>query len=652
MHKLTATLIIALSCLHAAAQTTERSEKSCMKLRKSGHLQQKPTVADAEENSYDVSHVMFQLNMTDTSTYINGSVRTTASVTAPDMSRYVFELSPLFTIDSVKINGALRPVTSSGTVRRVTLASPMTAGTVFTAQVYYRGAPAPSLSNEAGLIHATSTSGTHNVFSTGEARGACNWWPCKQSLTDKTDSADMYITVPDGVSVGSNGLLQSIIPAAPGFRTFHWKTNYPTDYYLLSVAVARYSDVSSYMHFTGSSDSMLVQNYIMDSATFMPTAAANLATMPDAINFFSGLWGRYPFWKEKYGNCFAGINGGLEHQTMSTVVYDWVSLLVHELAHQWFGDNVTQKSWADIWITEGFATYGDLLYSEYRDGAAAGKSLRLDYIIMSTGSAESCSRVYVSDTTVMDSIFNSAQYQKACLVIGMLRLMAPEDSLFFKGLRTYQTTYAGGTAGTEEFKSVMAATYGFSLDEFFNQWVYGRGYPIFSTSWNQVGNTVFLKLVQTQSCPSYTNHFSVPVEVRFTASGTDTVIRFLNTFDTQVFSFDWDKTVTGINVNWWAQTLMKMNTPPVKDPGLTSVSVADVTTPYAIVFPNPTHGDWEIASITEPVSLTLSDVTGKIIWQQKSHNTSITIPGSYLPSGTYMLTISGTSKQHLKLVRW
>jgi len=155
------------------------------------------------------------------------------------------------------------------------------------------------------------------------------------------------------LKAGSNGVLTAVTRTDATHLRYEWKERYPIDYYLISASVAPYVDYSYYVHFTGSYDSMLVQNYIYPnvlSSTYYKHVIDSTGMM---IDYFSTLYSRYPFWKEKYGHCMAPLSGGMEHQTMTTIGYFSPTVVAHELSHQWFGDNATCATWSDIMMNEG-----------------------------------------------------------------------------------------------------------------------------------------------------------------------------------------------------------------------------------------------------------------------------------------------------------
>jgi aminopeptidase N len=626
--------------------------QSCMDRKsKKHHTGAKTTLADAGEDNYDIKHLKFDLQVTDTSTYIKGNVTTTAQVTASSLSVYVFELSVAMNIDSAKINGVtILPgaLTTVGSVRKITLASPLASGTIFTAQIFYRGTPPTGAGFFNGITHAVSSGGTHMLYTVSDPWVALNWWPCKQSVLDKIDSVDMYVTVPYGVVDGSEGLLLSVDNTSlPGYSKYHWQTHYPIAYYLISIAVAKYGEYKSYMHFTSSTDSMLIQNFLMDTTTFNPLHKAKFDSIGYVVDYFSNLYGvRYPFWKEKYGMCFTNLTGGMEHQTMTTIGVTNTQTMAHELTHQWFGDNVTYRTWGDMWLSEGFATFSEQLFYEHFWTPGHAKSHRQGQL--SQMYTQPCGMVYVNDTTTSDSLFTVNQYPKAALIINNLRYMAPEDSLFFKIMRVYQNTYGLKNASTADFKAIAESIYGFNLDTFFNQWIYGRGYPMYKVSWNQSGSTVYVKLMQSQSCPSYTNHFSTPIQLQLKSATLDTFIKVYNSIDTQIFTFTWGQTMTGVGLNPDVWTPLKQIGSNAKDPVL---GVGSMRRGHIKVHPNPAKNYWQVEELPEETNLTLTDMAGKVLWEGKSTAGTTTIPGERLPSGNYILTLAGIG-EHVKLVHW
>lgn len=591
---------------------------------------------------YNITHLKLDLNMTHLSTVISGNAITTATVVASGgMGKYAFELDSTLIVDSMKFNGLpATAVYARPNLYSVTLSSTLPVGSIFTAQVFYHGKGDNGTGFFThGLNHNVLTSGTNITFTLSDPYLAKDWWPCKQSLTDKIDSADLWFTVPAITKAGSNGRLMAVTPVGSGNSRYEWKTRYPIEYYLLSVAVAPYVDHSQMLHFSGSADSMPIQHFVYDSVTFIPQNGAAIDSTPQMVDYFSTLYGRYPFWKEKYGHCTAPLGGGMEHQTMTTLGAYTTPLIAHELGHQWWGDCVTYASWLDIWMSEGWAAYTEQLYVEHFWSVAAAKAYRTTVFNRVMGGAGGS--VYVSDTNDVYRIFDSRlTYDKGAAVAHMLRYLAPSDSVFFSGLRAYQQRYAYRTATTDSFRAIMEIAYGRTLDTFFNQWVYGEGYPTYGGSWNQKGNDVYINLTQTTSFPGSVSAFALPVVLQLKSATGDTLVKVYVNSAQQLYYFKWSRAMTGFAVDP-NNDIVNRTSIIDNDPTL---GVASVTGGNVHIWPNPASENWQISGLTPGCSLKLSDASGKLVWQRDNAGQNVTISSHLLPAGIYTLQVKNTGK--------
>lgn len=620
----------------------------------SGGAAAKTTIATIEENDYDVKHLKFNLALTNTSTYVSGDVTTTAHVTATTMPVYAFELDAAITIDSFKLNGVLMPVTSAGAVRKVTLSSALAQNTVFTAQVFYHGAATAGNGQffSAGL-HPVTANGFKLMYSISDDLFADDWWPCKQSLQDKIDSVDMWVTVDDTLKVGSNGLLKNTVALTGNKVRYEWKTKHPIEYYLISVAVAPYNEYSYYMHYTdGSNDSMLIQNYVYNTpGHFTPTAKAALDSTGLIVDHFSNIFGRYAFDDEKYGHSMSPLGGGMEHQTMTTMgtgAYTDVTLIAHELGHQWWGNNVSFASWRDVWLSEGITSYCEQLFVEKFRGAAAQKAYRT--MVMNQAKAGTGS-VYVDDTTQVWRIFDGTlTYKKGASVTHMLRYLAPQDSLFFKGMRTYRQQFYNGTATTKDLKLAMESVYGASLDTFFNQWIYGEGYPSYNAKWAQQGNTLVIQLKQTTTKASSVPCFHMPVEIKLITNNGDKIIKLYNNANTQTFVTTCTDEVSNIQIDPDDHIL---NAGGLVQKDNAVLKVAGITLNEFTVQPNPASDNWLVKGIPAGAQCILTDMAGKVLWQQTAEG-DIVVPAKDLAPGSYTLSVSkkGSRPVSARLIKY
>ncbi len=651
-------LLLALLAMPAVsfAQPVLVNPCASNKLQRPPLASQRGTVADLREENYDVKYVKLDIKLDNQSTAISGNVLTHAATTT-NITEYVFELTADLTIDSVKVAGALRPVTHPGNVGIIALAGAAPVGTLLTTQVYYHGTvPSGSAFFDRGLRNIFSTAALRKyTFTLGEPYTALDWWPCKQALQDKIDSSDVWITVPDTLKAGSNGLLQQVTAVSPNFSRYEWKSRSPIDYYLISASVGNYTDYSYYMHFNGSTDSMLMQNYIYPNTLAIRKPILDSTAL--MVNYFSDIFGRYPFWKEKYGHCQAPLSGGEEHQTMTTIGVWGNEVVPHELSHQWFGDHVTCGTWKDIWLNEGFASYAEYLYLQHFRGAtvALGKIGEVHYNSMFENGQQpvltTTGAVYVDDTTDEGRIFSSRlSYNKGSSIIHTLRFEANDDVLFFNTLKAYQTQFANGTATTEEFKALVAQQYGRNMDTFFNQWIYSSGWPVYHATWNQKNGIVLIQLAQ-QATGNYTAHkYSTPLEIKFTGPQGDTTIRVYTNDAATAFSFATGKTFTGVVIdpNDWL-----LDTPGVitKD---NSLSITPVNPAEAPLYPNPVHnyltvghslsGDLQIMDIYGKIMLSETFAPISVEHKVDMHNFA---PGIYL----YRIVREGAVVSQGKLIK-
>ncbi len=611
----------------------------------------KTTLASSLLEQYDVHYIKLDLNLSPLNTQLSGNAITGAT-TLQSMSTYAFELNDSLVIDSAFFNGvAVTPSRISANLRGLTLPTALAAGNAFQVQIFYHGT---SLNGTGffthGLNHYALMHGVNITFSLSDPNLARDWWPCKQSLTDKIDSADLWFTVPAGSMAGSNGRLLRTIPKGSD-QQFQWRTVYPIEYYLISVAVAPYVLHQQTVRFAGSPDMMPVQHFMYDTAYYMPRMQAAIDSTPMMINYFSQLFGRYPFWKEKYGHCLAPLLGGMEHQTMTTLGVDLpATLIAHELGHQWWGDNVTYSSWQDVWLSEGWASYCEQLFVEHFQGAAAARNYRTRVFNRVMGAAGGS--VIVDDTTDVNRIFSSRlTYDKGAAVAHMLRYVAPSDSVFFAALQTYQQHYRFGLANTDSLRTIMEAAYGYSLDTFFTQWVYKQGYPIIGGSWNQQGNDIYIQLRQTSSVPSSVAVFATPIDLQLNgAGGMDTVVRVYFNQATQDYHFTWWQPISGFGTDPENQ-IVNGDAAISKDPTL---SVAVVTQPAFTVTPNPSStGYWTLHGATDGNAVRLYDAAGRLVWQGEQKGRSLQLGDSALPAGIYTMQVmqEGHSLGTMKLMR-
>lgn len=601
------------------------------------------------ENKYDVKFIHLDINAERINKNVAGKVRTKAIVNAPTLDTFAFELYSSLIIDSVRINGALVNPIRNQHQAKVVLPQILSQGALIDAVVYYRGTP-PTINGGAigdGFNNRSSpTWGNQITWSLSQPYSAYEWFPCKQQLQDKIDSVYIFVTTDSSNKVGSNGVLTNVVTLGNKKR-YEWKEKHMIDYYLVSVAIGKYVDYSFYAHPVGSPDSVLVQNYVYDNPATLQNFKTAIDQTDEMIEYFSEKFGLYPFWDEKYGHAMAPFGGGMEHQTMSSMGSFNFSLIAHELGHQWFGDFVTCRTWNDIFINEGFASYCEqLAYEHFQPTQAAANMNSVHNSVMSQNGGS----VYNPDTVSVSRIFDSRlSYDKGNAIIHSLRFVINNDSLFFLSLQNFMSTYGNSTASIDNLKSVCENTTGLNLTQFFNQWVYGEGYPTFTVRWNQSGNSFFLKNTETVSMPSITPLFITPLEYKLVRSIGDTIIRLNQNQAIENYSFSVNGTVTNVvtDPNNW---ILNKGT-VAKDLTLSTQSVS-TTFSNVVLVPNPVDDYFSLTELNLTYAeLQIFDLTGRLIRVYTEKNQR-TFDVRELQTGMYWVkVISGTSSVTVPLIK-
>jgi aminopeptidase N len=473
--------------------------------------------------NYDISYHKLEFTVNPAVYFISGKITTTYKALS-DMTSLTFDLSSTLTVSSVKRGVDNLAFTQTATELQITLPATQPSGTSETVEITYSGTPF----NSGFGSFIQSTHGTSPIIWTlSEPFGAMNWWPCKQDLNDKVNSIDVYITAPSQYTSVSNG----VEPEAPVIngtnKTTHFHHNYPIPAYLICMAV---TDYAVYNQTGGTAPNQYpIVNYIYPE-NLTPTVQNQLAQTPLILNLFENLFEIYPFHNEKYGHAQFGWGGGMEHTTVSFMGSFGRGLIAHEMAHQWFGDKITCGTWKDIWLNEGFATYLASMVIENFDGQAAFTADKTNMIHAITSISNGA--VYLTDAEALNvnRIFSQRlTYYKGAMVLNMLRFKLG-DTLFFQALKNYlaDSNLAYKYAITADLQTHLEAAYGSSLAEFFNDWVYGQGYPTYSIAvQNNFNGTVALTVNQTQSDPSVP-FFEMPVPVRVFGAGGEQMDLVLN----------------------------------------------------------------------------------------------------------------------------
>jgi aminopeptidase N len=496
------------------------------------HGQVAAMTASQASDWFDATYYRLDLHMFPTSPNISGTVRIQGIARQDHPSFLSLDLTNSMRIDSVIVDGRRSTFVQHSSSFNILIDSVYHPGDLINADVYYEGSPAPT---GFGSFVVSSHSGTSWVWSLSEPYGAKDWWPCKDAPSDKADSVDVIVTCDSSFWVGSNGTLISRTLNADGTAITHWQERYAIATYLVSIAATNYARFSNWFRYTPS-DSLEVLNYVLPES--LSSAQQRLPSAVDGLRIFSNMFGLYPFIKEKYGHSQFSA-GGMEHQTMTSITSFDEEIIIHELAHQWFGDMITCASWAHLWLNEGFATYCTALYLEKSYGISRYSDFmgsQLTKARLAVGS------VYARDTSNVHTLFNGPRvYAKGACVLHMLRHLLG-DSLFFQSMHAYanEPTVRFKSAVTDDFQQVCERTSGRDLSFFFNEWIYGENYPLYSYSWNMAdssGKNILRLRIRQSTGTTAPPLFKMPLDIRLFSSVWDSTITIFDSSAEQVFSF-------------------------------------------------------------------------------------------------------------------
>ena len=452
----------------------------------------------------DVQHYLFSLTLSDTSNMIRG----TADVTVRFLRDAIWLRLDLdgkkgqdtgMTAWSVRENGIDLSYEQDGA--SILVHTKAGAGSLHTYTVQYGGIPRD------GLIISSNKFGKRTFFGDNWPNRAHDWLPCIDHPSDKAP-VDFIVTAPDHYQVVSNGLKIEDTLLEGHLRRTHWQEKVPLATKVMVIGVADFA-----VDHPGNVGDIPVYSYVFPENReqgFHDYAMA-MGILPYYIRTIG------PFAFEKLANIQSKtIFGGMENASAIFYYENSVGargveeLMAHEIAHQWFGDAVTETQWQHLWLSEGFATYMTHLYMENKYGTDTLKAgLSADRIKVIAFAAER--QIPVVDTTVKGQymkLLNANSYQKGGWVLHMLRRKLG-DTLFWRGIDKYFALYNGRNANTDDFEKVMEGVSGQNLRLFFKQWLYTPGLPVLQVSRTYDASKALLTIQVTQE---QGHLFSFPLE--------------------------------------------------------------------------------------------------------------------------------------------
>lgn len=443
-------------------------------------------------------------------------------------------------IDSV--SGSGMSFVHENDMLRINLDRFYSSGELFDVKIYYR---------HKDVFDTAFYSFSGLIYTDSETSGARRWFPCKDVPNDKA-MLKLRARVPADVKFVSNGLLtDSTVTGNSLFYT--WETNIPVTTYLTAMAGSKnyILDVFYWKKPSEPNDSIQIRFYRQPGETMFNYININ-NKLPDMLDLFSKLYGDYPFEKIAFATVDKHFPwGGMENQTIITLCPNcWTEdLICHELAHQWFGDMISPNSWADIWLNEGFATYNEAIWAEYKKGQSEYRrniiNEALKYLRNDPGWPIYNKSWDNSDPNNLEVFNSEVTYSKSACVIYMLRYVLG-DSVFFDCLKAYTShpEFRFGNITTSSFIDLCEQISGRKLDWFFSQWLLYPGYPVYENNFKTEKGSdgkweTDYTINQIQKNKVF---YEMPVELKVTFSDmSDSTLKVRNYYNFQIYNFEFDK---------------------------------------------------------------------------------------------------------------
>ncbi len=430
------------------------------------------------------------------------------------------------TIDTVTLNSQPASFSHKDGKLLVTLPAPANAGARFVVTVNYHGTP------KDGLILSKDPDGKPSAVGDNWPDRVHHWIPVLDHPSAKA-TVTFNITAATREEVVANGRLDHIETSANGQRTWTYSEGAPIPPYCMVIAVGQFARVDA------------AQSSITPLSYYVPQSERELALKGFApsnlsVEFFTKTFAPYPY--EKLALIVGATRfGGMENS--SAIVFTSnlltrpgtaglsktfgipasnVGLIAHEIAHQWFGDSVTESTWADLWLSEGFATYfGNVFVQRYEGEDVFQQYMKSAATNIFAFDKKKLTPIFDRDTEDLFDLLNTINYQKGSWVLHMLRSRLGDD-VFFRGIRNYYEAHKNSTAGTEDLRVALEKSSGKNLRAFFTRWVYESGHPQYELEWQWLGKKS-LRLVLTQVQPG--NAFVDPVALKITtATGSRDIV--------------------------------------------------------------------------------------------------------------------------------
>ncbi len=609
-------------------------------------------VLDPRQENFDVLHYALDLQVDPLFGWLAGKATIIFLVVNEPLNKFVLDLR-----DGMTTSGAsmVYPYRTNLEFSRgndqlvIELPTELAPGELGYIDVQYWGQPEPE-----GLFgyRVDVSDGGHPIVATvSEPWSARSWWPCKDNPTDKA-TVNTTLSVPNGMTGVSNGNLVNQVD-----NTWSWSEPEPIPTYLVSLAVSEYVEIQE--QYDGPAGPIDLRHYVF--AEDEAAAREDLSILPDMLDFCGELFGPYPFVGQPFGIAECAWDEAMEHPTtvtygdvLITGTHQFDTVLMHEVAHMWFGDLISPVDWTEVWLNEGFATYAEALWAEHVYGAAGLTSFMASHDWGHGYGVDTLIRNPANDNPTY--YFRTIAYHKGAYVLHMLRRWVGDD-MFFEILAAYlkDPKLRFGNATSLDFQQVCEDVSGQNLSWFFEQWLYRTTYPIlrldWQNNWQEGANEVRIRLRQEHDPEPDGSRkpYQVPVELRMIGAGIDSTITVMNYKLDQEFVIPLGATLNRIVVDpdrWLLHDL-------VADAANKDHNVAKAPVTLLPAYPNPfnprTLFRWEAETTTHDL-VEVFDLQGRRILNQDLGEQAAG-PRQFLwlgtdnggreyPSGTYLYRIT------------
>ncbi|MDD4821846.1 MAG: M1 family aminopeptidase [Bacteroidales bacterium] len=626
-------LLIFLSISPVKAQKYSLAHEQLIRKERRSYQAISNFVENPAASDWDLTYNRLEFFVDPHEQYIKGNVFFQFSSLKDNLNTLVIDLDDSLTVTSVVAGNTPCSYTHTEGFIHLTLPTTLQKKDTGSFTISYQGSPI--LTGIEAFVQDTQQDpdSTPVIYTLSEPYGAKEWWPCKESLSDKIDSIDIIVHSPAPFRTASNGILVSDTVIGDQ-RTCHWQHRHPIVTYLVFISNTIYEVYSDWATLSDGSK-VEILNYVYPAS--LDTARLSTPVTAQYLEYFSNLFMDYPFKDEKYGHAQFGWNGGMEHQTMTSMGSFEKDLIAHELAHQWFGDYITCGSWHEIWLNEGFATYMEMQILEAFDPVELQKYK--DYVIKYI-TAYPGGSVYVSDISDVDRLFNARlSYFKGCYVLLMLRELLGDEA-FFAGINRYlrDPRVADGFSTTDLFRENMEQAGDTTLTDYFDTWIYGKGHPVYDIRSNHSGSELHIDISQQPSDPNGP-FFRMKLPVTLYTGGKEETYWLTNTVQDQQFTLYAPVAPDSVKFNKGNKILCQFQE--------NYTSLSDVRTQELSLAYDPSgHCLTVVLDEAETAHYELYDQQGRRVQTGKWEANHPVISTALLPPGIYNLLLTTSQKSY------